>query len=154
MSMAGTDPTRILHETRCGYVLVHAQEAGGHLSVNRGRRGCAMRLLFRRDVPEIKNLIAPVIEYALGGSCVPAGQPIYCMLPSYQSWLLPILHALGFVHVTTTALMLKHVAAAVRSPIWQDQRMRPVGRLASTDPSLRLDNLHADKKQTPCKKLE
>ncbi len=133
MHMGNVDPTRILHQTRTGYLLMHAQEACGHVSINRGRRARCMRLLFRHDLPEIEPKIAPMLESVIRDESVASGQTIYCMLPSYLSWLLPILDELGFVHVMSTSTMLKHMTAVVRTPVWQAKKIPAAAGLIRND---------------------
>ena len=138
LHMANMDPTRLMHQTRVGFMLMHAQEACGHVSVNKGRKGSALRMLIRHDVPEIQPHLAEMLETILVEAGIPTSQPIYCMLPSYLSWMLPILDGLGFVHHAATTVMLKHITASVRVPVWQTQR-NPLGvRLANYDASIRL----------------
>ena len=119
-------------------MLMNAQEACAHISINKGRKGCALRLLIRHDVPEIQPHLATMLESVLFEAGISNDHPIYCLLPSYQSWMLPILDGLGFVHHAATTVMLKHITASVRVPVWQTQRNPPGVRLANSDASIRL----------------
>jgi hypothetical protein len=36
----------------------------------------------------------------------------------YQAWLAPLLHELGFVHVSSNQILMRHTAARVQAPVW------------------------------------
>jgi hypothetical protein len=115
---ASTDLTRLTHRADCGFLLMRNQDPIGHVSVQVGRRGYGMQVMFRQ---EAEDLAEPVLQYALANLCDRTRRPVYCMVPSYQSWLLPILDNLGFIHVTSNAIMVKHTTARVRQPVWSIQ---------------------------------
>jgi hypothetical protein len=58
------------------------------------------------------------------------------MVPSYQSWLLPVLDELGFMHVTSNAIMVKHLTARVRQPVWSIQPSAAHTRLIKSETKL------------------
>ncbi|HEY3291075.1 MAG TPA: hypothetical protein VGK87_13170 [Anaerolineae bacterium] len=115
---AGTDLTRLTHHADCGFVLTRNQEVMAHVSLQQGRRGVGMQVLFRH---EAEDMAQPALQYVLANLCDKTRRPVYCMVPSYQSWLLPILDTLGFVHVTSNMIMVKHTTARVRQPVWSVQ---------------------------------
>jgi hypothetical protein len=45
-------------------------------------------------------------------------RPVYCTIRHYQSWLLPIFDELGFAHLVSTTLMVRHTAVRVQQPVW------------------------------------
>lgn len=115
---ASIDLTRLTHRTDFGFLLMHKQEPIGHISLRQGRRAYGMQVLFRQ---EAEDLVEPVLKHALGTVCDRNRRPVYCMIPSYQSWLLPVLDDIGFMHVTSNAIMVKHLTARVRQPVWSIQ---------------------------------
>ena len=113
-----TDLTRLTHRTDCGFILMRNQEPFANISLQQGRRGYGMQVLFRQ---EAEDLAEPMLQYALSNLCDKTRKPVYCMIPSYQSWLLPVLDELGFSHITSNAIMVKHTTARVRQPVWSLQ---------------------------------
>ena len=113
-----TDLTRLTHHTDCGYIFIRNQEPMAHISLHQGRRGYGMQLMFR---PEAEDVAEATLLYALSNLCGKSRRPVYCMVPSYQSWLLPILDNLGFTHITSNAIMVKHTTKRLRQPIWSVQ---------------------------------
>jgi hypothetical protein len=113
-----TDLTRLTHRSDCGFILMRNQDPLAHVSFRQGRRGYGMQVLFRQDA---EDLAEPVLQYALSNLCDRTRRPVYCMIPSYQSWLLPVLDGLGFTHITSNTIMVKHTTARVRQPVWSLQ---------------------------------
>ncbi len=111
-----SDLTRLTHRMECGFVLFQGGELAGHVSFRRGRRAYGMHALFHTSAEEH----APeVLRHALARVCGLGGRrPVYCTVPSYQSWLLPCLDRLGFGHITSNVLMIKHTTATVQQPVW------------------------------------
>lgn len=99
--------------THKAWVLVRHNEAVGFVGLWHGRRGRALRCLFR---PDVEALAEASIRHALARD--PYTRATYCGVRHYQSDLLPVLHSMGFVHVNTTVLMMRHTAAHVRHPVW------------------------------------
>ena len=129
----GIDLTRLTHHTDCGFVLMHEQEPYGHISFQVGRRGFGMRATFRH---EAEDLAEPALQYALANLCDKSRRPVYCMVPSYQSWMLPILDNLGFTHITSSMIMVKHTTARVRQPVWSVQPVQAHSKLVKGDTKL------------------
>jgi hypothetical protein len=113
-----TDLTRLTHRSDCGFILMHQQEPMVYISLQQGRRGYGMQILFK---PEAEDLAESVLRYSLVNLCGRSRRPVYCMVPTYQSWLLPVLDAIGFTHITSNAIMVKHTTARVRQPVWSLQ---------------------------------
>lgn len=109
------DLLRETHRMDRGYVLMRANELVGHVSLRQGRRGFGMQALFR---PEVEGDAAPMLRHALANLLEGSRRPVYVTVRQYQSWLLPVLDELGFVHVTSTTLMVRHTAARVHQPVW------------------------------------
>jgi hypothetical protein len=123
------DLTRLTHRMDCGFVLMRNQEPIANVSLRQGRRGHVMQVLFRA---EAEDMVEPVITYALAHLCDRTRRPVYCMIPSYQSWILPTLDKLGFTHVTSNSIMVRHTTARVRQPVWAVQASRANGKLINT----------------------
>lgn len=96
-----------------GWVLMQHNEVIGHIGFWHGRRGRAMRCLFR---PEAEPQAAAVLSHVLSHDN--DRRATYCSVRHYQSALLPILDELGFVHLSTTTVMMRHSAPRVRAPVW------------------------------------
>ena len=59
-----------------------------------------------------------MLQYALHRLSKRKRAPVYCTVRAYQSWVLPVLDELGFSHITSTVLMVRHTAARVHQPVW------------------------------------
>ncbi len=99
--------------TRRIWVLERNNEIIGFIGFWHGRRGRAMRCLFR---PEAFSLARDSIAYALAHS--EYKRATYCNIRHYQNWLTPIFEELGFAHLSSTTLMAKYTTARVHTPIW------------------------------------
>jgi hypothetical protein len=142
---ASTDLTRLTHRTDCGFLLMSESEAIGHVSVRQGRRGSCMQVLFR---PEAEDLAETALRYVLANLCG-RPRPVYCMVPSYQSWLLPIFDELGFSHVTSTVVLVKHLTARVRQPVWSIQPGTAHANLIKTETKLQPHKLDQNQDRNP-----
>jgi hypothetical protein len=101
-----------------GYVLMQSNELVAHVSLRQGRRGYGMHMLFKTEAEgEARAMLQHALTRLLSGNG--AQRPVYVTVRQYQSWLLPILDDLGFVHMTSTMLMIRHVGARVQQPVWQ-----------------------------------
>ncbi len=98
-----------------GIVLERQNEMIGHVSVRQGRRGYGMHIQFRQEAEEDAQIM---LQYALSRLAQRGRLPVYVTVRQYQSWLLPILGRLGFVHMTSTLLLMRHTAARVHQPVW------------------------------------
>lgn len=125
-----TDLTRLTHRIDCGFMLMRNQEPLANVSIRQGRRGYVMQPLFR---PEAEDLAEPALRYILANLCDRNRKPVYCMVPTYQSWLLPVLDVLGFTHITSNAIMVKHTTARVRQPVWAIKAARANGNLIKSE---------------------
>jgi len=96
-----------------GYVLVDGGEIVGHVGFWHGRRGRAMRCLFR---PEHEHLADPVLRSVFAETRY--RRATYCCVRGYQTWLSPLLRELGFVHVSGNQILMRHTAARVQAPVW------------------------------------
>jgi len=112
---ASFDLVRATHRMDRGFVLIRASELIAHVSVRQGRRGYGMQALFR---PEAEADAKPMLQYALSHLLEKNPKPVYVTVRHYQSWLLPVLDQLGFTHVTSTMLMVRHTVARVTQPVW------------------------------------
>jgi hypothetical protein len=92
-------------------------EVIGHVAVQEGRRGTGLHMLFR---PKAEELALPILHHALAYVRKRKRAPVYCTVRAYQSWLLPVLDELGFVHITSTVLMVRHTAMRVQQPVWKE----------------------------------
>lgn len=109
------DLLRATHRMDRGFVLMRSNELVAHVSVRQGKRGYGMQALFR---PDAESEAKPMLQFALAHLLSRAWRPVYVTVRHYQSWLLPILDELGFIHVTSTMLMVRHLAARVHQPVW------------------------------------
>jgi hypothetical protein len=98
-----------------GWVLVQHNEVVGHVAIREGKRGYGLQLMFR---PKAEEMAKPMLQHALGRIGKRRRGPVYCTVRAYQSWVLPVLDDLGFSHVTSTVLMVRHTAARVHQPVW------------------------------------
>jgi hypothetical protein len=96
-----------------GFVLEQHNEIMGYVGFWHGRRGRAMRCLFR---PEAFSAAQDTIAFALHKSNY--RRATYCNIRHYQNWLLPAMTALGFVQLGSTMLMTKYTSARVHAPVW------------------------------------
>lgn len=112
------DLTRVLHQSEWGFLLMRDNEALGYVSVSNGRRAYGVQVLFRQ---EAEPLAAGTLEHALAARCRRHIKPVYASVPMYQAWLLPAFGRLGFVHIASTVLMVRHVTALIRQPVWSRQ---------------------------------
>jgi len=126
------DLLRITHNVDRGLVLIRDGELIAHVSVRQGRRSYGMRMLFR---PEAESLAQPMLCLALARLFPHLRRPVYLTLRHYQSWLLPVLDDLGFVHLSSTLLMVRHTAARVQHPVWS-----PTNAAAITAAPIRLES--------------
>jgi hypothetical protein len=117
------DLLRATHRMDRGFVLMRASELIGHVSVRQGRRGYGMQALFR---PEAEDEAKSMLQYALSRLQKYERKPVYVTVRHYQSWLLPLLDELGFMHMTSTMLMVRHTAARVHQPVWSSQAIEGV----------------------------
>jgi hypothetical protein len=115
-----TDVSRLGHRTDRGYVIFHEQECVGHISFRNGRRGYGLQLLFRQEVLTAESL-QRCIDFALKQFANKADKPVYCVLPSYSSWLYDVLSELGFVLISENVLMIKNTTARIAQPVWSEQ---------------------------------
>lgn len=113
------DLLRATHRMDRGFVLMRANELIAHVSVRQGKRGYGMQALFR---PQAEDDAKPMLQYALSRLLARAWRPVYVTVRHYQSWLLPILDKLGFVHMTSTMLVVRHTAARVHQPVWSSTK--------------------------------
>jgi len=109
------DLLRSTHRMDRGFVLMRGNELVAHVSVRQGKRGYGMQALFR---PDAEDDARPTLQFALAHLLSRAQRPVYLTVRHYQSWMLPILDELGFVHVTSTMLMVRHTAVRVHQPVW------------------------------------
>ncbi|MCS7061872.1 MAG: hypothetical protein RMN25_12010 [Anaerolineae bacterium] len=128
-----SDLARLTHRIDCGFNLFNKGELTGHVSVRRGRRGYSLQLLFH---PSAETQVEAALRYALGqiGGRT-HHRPIYCTVPSYQSWLLPTLGRLGFAHVTSNILMIRHTIATVKQPVWSLDARGATGGVVHSKPN-------------------
>jgi hypothetical protein len=98
-----------------GWVLVQESEVVGHVAIREGKRGYGLQMLFR---PKAEEMAKPMLQHALHRLAKRKRAAVYCTVRAYQSWLLPVLDDLGFSHITSTVLMVRHTAARVHQPVW------------------------------------
>ena len=98
-----------------GWVLAQNNEVVGYLAIREGKRGYGLQMMFR---PKAEELAKPMLQYALHRLSKRKRAPVYCTVRAYQSWVLPVLDDLGFSHITSTVLMVRHTAARVHQPVW------------------------------------
>jgi hypothetical protein len=96
-------------------VLERQNELIGHVGLRQGKRGYGMHILIRQEAEEDAQIM---LQYALSRLAQRERLPVYVTVRQYQSWLLPILDALGFVHMSSTILMMRYTAARVHQPVW------------------------------------
>ena len=98
-----------------GWVLTQHNEVVGHVAIREGKRGYGLQMMFR---PKAEELAKPMLQHALHHLSKRKRAPVYCTVRAYQSWVLPVLDDLGFSHITSTVLMVRHTAARVHQPVW------------------------------------
>jgi hypothetical protein len=103
------------HRADKGVVLERHNELIGHVSLRQGRRGYGMHILIRQEAEEDAQIM---LQYALSRLALRERLPVYVTVRTYQSWLLPIFDGLGFVHMSSTILMMRYTAARVHQPVW------------------------------------
>ncbi len=138
-----SDLTRLTHRIDCGFSLFSKGELTGNVAIRRGRRGYGLQMLFHASA---EDQAEAVLRYSLSHLCGRTGdRPIYCTVPSYQSWLLPALGRLGFAHVTSNVLMIKHTTATVKQPVWSLDAKAAAGGVAHGKPNAhQTDAIRAD----------
>jgi hypothetical protein len=139
------DLLRATHGPERGLVLVHDGELVAHVSVRQGRRSYGMRVLFR---PEVESMAQPVLSYALARLLPRTRRPVYLTLRHYQSWLLPVLDDLGFVHLSSTLLMMRHTAARVQQPVWTPAMAENAAIQTTTSASIHLESCASPNEDT------
>ncbi len=130
---ATSDLTRLTHRIDYGFSLFSKGELIGNVTIRRGRRGYGLQMLFH---PSAEDQAEAALRHSLaylGGRV--SRRPIYCTVPSYQSWLLPALDRLGFVHVASNILMIKHTTATVKQPVWSLDAKAASGGVAHSKPN-------------------
>jgi hypothetical protein len=60
--------------------------------------------------------------------------PLYCCVPRHQSWLQGALKALGFVHLGSQAVMVKHTVQRIQKSVPDLAKMVASGQVARTAP--------------------
>lgn len=130
------DLIRLAHRPAHAYLAVDEGEPQGWLAVYGGRRANAIHLCFR---PEAERLVRPALRHALARLGRRAQRPVYCMVPSFASWMLSALDEVGFAHVATHVIMIRSSLAAVRQPVWSVElataRKKVIARHNSGAPS-------------------
>jgi hypothetical protein len=139
------DLLRAAHGSERGLVLVRDGELMAHVSVRQGRRSYGMRALFR---PEVESMVQPVLSYALARLLPRTRRPIYFTLRHYQSWLLPVLDELGFVHFSSTLLMMRHTAVRVQHPVWAFAMAENTAIQTTTSASIHLESCASPSEDT------
>jgi hypothetical protein len=110
-----SDLLRATTQSDEGWLLEHESEVVGYVCIREGRRGHGLQLMFR---PKAEEMAKPMLLHVLQRIRRRRRGPVYCTVRAYQSWLLPILDELGFNHITSTMLMVRHTAARVHTPVW------------------------------------
>jgi hypothetical protein len=95
------------------WVLIQHNEVVGYVGLWHGRRGRAMRCLFR---PGAEEMAESVIRNVLAQDAYQ--RATYCAVRHYQQGLHAALDQLGFVHVAATTLLVRHTAPRVTAPVW------------------------------------
>jgi len=139
------DLLRATHGTDRGLVLVRNGELLAHVSIRQGRRSYGMRVLFR---PEAGNAAQPMLCHALARLLARARRPVYLTLRHYQSWLLPVLDELGFIHLSSTVLMVRHTAARVQQPVWSSTVAEHAAIQTTTSASIHLESCASPSEDT------
>jgi hypothetical protein len=133
------DMSRATHRMDRGYVLIRANELMAHVSVRNGKRGYGMHVQFR---PEVEADAKSMLEYALSHLLQKHPKPVYVTIRHYQSWLLPIFDELGFTHMTSTMLMVRHTAARITHPVWSNG-LSPLAVKRPTSASITMDHIQS-----------
>ncbi|MCS7056654.1 MAG: hypothetical protein NZM18_10850 [Thermoflexales bacterium] len=136
------DLLRATHRMDRGFVLMRGSELVAHVSVRQGKRGYGMHALFR---PDAERDALPTLRLALAHlSSSRNWRPVYLTVRHYQSWMLPILDELGFVHMTSTMLMVRHTAVHVHHPVWS-----PVTAEAAAIKNTHSASIHLESRASP-----
>lgn len=97
------------------YVFVQGGEVLAHIAVHSGRRGYGLRLRIR---PEAEAHAESILRCVLAQHTRHPQRPVYVTVRQHHSWLLPILDRIGFTHLASNVLMVRHVARHVQQPVW------------------------------------
>lgn len=88
----------------------------GYLAVSSGRAGIYVVPFFHPDVPGSEAAAALASVIALAGGSSASRLPVTVCVRRYQDWLEEPLAALGLTVAAGQAVMVRHIAAAVRQP--------------------------------------
>lgn len=109
------DALHAAHRPEHSFVLVRANEVLAHLAVRQGKRAYGLRVHFR---PEVEDEALAALRYVLARTLSKTNLPLYVTIRQYQSWMLPALDALGFTHVASNVLMVRHTAKRLQHLVW------------------------------------
>lgn len=115
-----------------GFVFVHGSEMLAHIAIHQGRRGYGLQLRFR---PEAEPFAESILRCVLAHHTRHAQRPVYVTVRQHHSWLLPILDRLGFTHIASNVLMVRHIARHVQQPVWSQTLELETATVRRTHPA-------------------
>ena len=66
--------------------------------------------------PEHAELTEPIIRFDMRRLLEGSARPIYCQIQKYDSFVINALRSSGFEHVSTKALLVRHIAMLAMNP--------------------------------------
>ena len=97
------------------YVCDVGVRLGAWLRIRRGH-GSAPHQLFLMVHPEHAELAEPLLRFGAGRLLEGSVRPIYCQVREYESFVINALRSSGFEHVSTKALLVRHIALLATNP--------------------------------------
>src|SRR5947209_2366980 len=97
------------------YVCDVGVRLGAWLRIRRGH-GSAPHQLFLMVHPEHAELAEPLLRFGTRRLLEGSVRPIYCQVREYESFVINALRSSGFEHVSTKALLVRHIALLATNP--------------------------------------
>ena len=97
------------------YVCDVGVRLGAWLRIRRGH-GSAPHQLFLMVHPEHAELAEPLLRFGARRLLEGSVRPIYCQVREYESFVINALRSSGFEHVSTKALLVRHIALLATNP--------------------------------------
>ncbi|MBI3537668.1 MAG: hypothetical protein HY070_08945 [Chloroflexi bacterium] len=99
-----------------GYILEAEGELAGAVRVQRGAAAYWLRFWLH---PQAQAYSETLLQGAFALLWAAPHKPIYCSVRDYESGLPASLAAYGFQHLQTRALLVKHLSARVKAPVFK-----------------------------------
>jgi hypothetical protein len=99
-----------------GYVYRQDGRVQGYIAVSEGKYGLYVMPFLHPDI--LFNEASAIIAGAIVRQPKAERQPVYACVRRYQDWLEDGLARLGFAPISQQAVMVRHIAAGVRHPVF------------------------------------